>query len=143
MIRTLRNEDIEKVMQIWLDANIKAHNFISENYWKDHFESVREMLPQSELYVYEDDKNHEIEGFIGIVDDNYIAGIFVDCGAQSKGIGKRLLDYAKHLKNSLTLSVYQKNERAVKFYQREQFIIQSENSDENTGEKEYVMIYFV
>ncbi len=41
----------------------------------------------------------------------------------------------------MTLSVYQKNIRAVHFYQREQFQIQSENIDDNTNEKEFIMIW--
>ncbi len=138
MIRKLREEDLDRVMQIWLDTNIKTHNFISANYWQDHLESVRDILPQSEVYVYEN--NHEIQGFIGL-DDCYIAGIFVWDEAQSKGAGKQLLDYAKRLKERLTLSVYQRNERAIKFYQRENFKIQSENSDKDTGEKEYFMVW--
>ena len=36
---------------------------------------------------------------------------------------------------------YQKNTRAIQFYQREQFVIQSENIDDNTDQKEYVMIW--
>ena len=49
------------------------------------------------------------------------------------------MDYVKEIKGKLTLSVYQKNVRAVKFYQRENFMIQSECIDENTGEVEYFM----
>ena len=58
---------------------------------------------------------------------------------QSHGIGKKLLDYIKNKKTKLQLNVYQKNVRAILFYQRERFIIQSEQLDESTGEKEYVM----
>ena len=54
---------------------------------------------------------------------------------------KLLLDFAKSAKGQLTLSVYQKNVRAVKFYQRESFQIQHKNIDKNTGEKEYTMIW--
>ena len=43
---------------------------------------------------------------------------------QSCGIGKLLLDYIKDKKVSLRLNVYQKNARAISFYQREGFIIQ-------------------
>lgn len=140
MIRKLRNEDTDKVMQVWFDTNRKAHSFISENYWKDNYEAVKELLPQSEVYVYEDDYFNEIKGFIGI-NDNYIAGIFVCSKIQSKGIGKQLLNYVKNIRKQLTLSVYQKNKRAVKFYQSEDFKIQSEHIDENTGQKEYFMIW--
>ena len=60
---------------------------------------------------------------------------------QSQGIGKQLLNYAKKVKSSLKLSVYQKNEKAIKFYLREKFSLQSENVDDNTGEKEFVMLW--
>lgn len=41
----------------------------------------------------------------------------------------------------MSLCVYQKNTRAIQFYQREQFVIQFENTDDNTNQKEYVMIW--
>ena len=73
--------------------------------------------------------------FVGL-NDEYIEGIFVSDEMQSCGIGKLLLDYIKGKKVSLRLNVYQKNARAISFYQREGFIIQCEGLDEATGEKE-------
>ena len=136
MIRKLLNGDIDRVADIWLKTNLKAHYFISNQYWKSNYELVKEMMSQSEVYVYEDDKM--IQGFIGI-NDEYIEGIFVSDEMQSRGIGKMLLDYIKDKKDRLQLKVYQKNVRAMSFYQREGFTIQSEEMDEFTGEKEYVM----
>ena len=46
------------------------------------------------------------------------------------------MDYIKDKKVRLQLNVYQKNARAISFYQREGFIIQCEGLDEATGEKE-------
>ena len=69
--------------------------FISEQYWISNYEFVKEILPQAEVYVYEDDKM--IQGFIGI-NDEYIEGIFVSDEMQSRGIGKILLDYIKDKK---------------------------------------------
>ena len=60
---------------------------------------------------------------------------------QSYGIGKLLLDYIKNKKVRLRLNVYQKNTRALSFYQREGFDIQCEGFDEVTGEKEYTMLW--
>ena len=136
MIRKLQKADINRVADIWLKTNLKAHFFIPEQYWISNYEFVKEMLPQAEVYVYEDDKM--ILGFIG-VSDEYIEGIFVSDEMQSCGIGKMLLDYIKDKKDRLQLKVYQKNVRAMSFYQREGFTIQSESMDEFTGEKEYVM----
>lgn len=136
MIRKMQNIDIDRVADIWLKTNLKAHYFIPEQYWTSNYESVKEMMSQAEVYVYEDDKM--IQGFIG-VSDEYIEGIFVSDEMQSCGIGKMLLDYIKDKKDKLQLKVYQKNVRAMSFYQREGFTIQSEEMDEFTREKEYVM----
>ena len=136
MIRKLQKADINRAADIWLKTNLKAHFFIPEQYWISNYEFVKEMLPQAEVYVYEDDKM--IQGFIGI-NDEYIEGIFVSDEMQSRGIGKMLLDYIKDKKDRLQLKVYQKNVRAMSFYQREGFTIQSESMDKFTGEKEYVM----
>lgn len=136
MIRKLQKVDINRVADIWLKTNLKAHYFIPEQYWTNNYEVVKEILPQADVYVYEDDKI--IQGFVGI-NDEYIEGIFVSDEMQSRGIGKMLLDYIKDKKDRLQLKVYQKNVRAMSFYQREGFTIQSESMDEFTGEKEYVM----
>lgn len=140
MIRKLQETDVNRVAEIWLDTNVKAHNFVPSKYWEDNYEEVKKFLPQAEIYVYEDENKGNLQGFIGL-NDNYIEGIFVWSDAQSGGIGKQLLDFTKSIKKQLTLSVYQKNIRAVKFYQRENFKIQCEKTDENTGEKEYFMVW--
>ncbi|WP_330112340.1 GNAT family N-acetyltransferase (plasmid) [Cetobacterium somerae] len=138
MIRRLEKKDIDVVIQIWFEANKRAHDFIPESYWLGKFNEVKDILPQAEVYVYEID--NEIKGFIGLM-DNYIAGIFIASECQSKGIGKELLCYAKEKKKNLSLSVYIKNSRAINFYKRENFKVISENLDENTGEKEFFMTW--
>ena len=112
-------------MQIWLHGNLDAHAFILASFWEAHFEMVRDMLPQAELYVHENEDTRQIDDFIGLT-ENHIEGIFVAKAARSKGIGKALLDYAKSRRPRLDLSVYQKNERALAFYRHEQFVVQSE-----------------
>lgn len=138
MIRALQKADINRVVDIWLDTNLKAHSFISAQYWESNYKLVKVMLSQAEVYVYEDDQ--KIQGFIGL-SDKYIEGIFVSEEMQSQGIGKLLLNYIKDRKDVLRLNVYQKNIRAIHFYQREGFEIQCEGLDEATGEKDYVMIW--
>lgn len=138
MIRSLQKADINRIADIWLDTNLKAHSFISAQYWESNYELVKEMLSQAEVYVYED--GQKIQGFIGL-SDKYIEGIFVSEKMQSQGIGKLLLNYIKDRKDVLHLNVYQKNIRAIHFYQREGFEIQCEGLDEATGEKDYVMIW--
>ena len=140
MVRKFKENDLTAVMQIWLNTNIKAHNFIDSKYWTDNYDMVKNMLPHSEIYVHENDVTKQIDGFIGL-NDNYIEGIFVEQAVQSKGIGKQLLDFVKNIKSSMSLRVYQKNTRAISFYQREQFFIQSRSTDDNTNEKEFIMTW--
>ena len=140
MVRKFETQDLDTVMQIWLHGNLDAHAFIPASFWKAHFEMVRDMLPQAELYVHENKAPRQIDGFIGLT-ENHIEGIFVAKAARSKGVGKALLEYAKSRKPCLTLSVYQKNERALAFYQREQFTVQSEGIDEDTNEAELQMLW--
>jgi len=140
MIRKMQAGDIDRVAEIWLDTNLKAHDFIPSEYWKENYEAVKEMISQAEVYVYIDENKNELQGFIGL-DEEYIAGIFVWSEAQSRGIGKCLLDRAKEEKRKLTLNVYAQNPGAVRFYQREGFRIAEEDNDGDTGEKEYLMCW--
>lgn len=138
MIRKLRETDIDRIAEIWLDTNIKAHDFIPAQYWQDNFNLVKNMFSQAEIYIFENWKT--VQGFIGLEND-YIAGIFVSDEVQSQGIGKLLLNYVKNRKETLRLNVYQKNTRAIQFYQREGFKILFENLDKDSGEKEYIMTW--
>lgn len=140
MIRKFETQDLDTVMQIWLHGNLDAHAFIPASFWKAHFEMVRDMLPQAELYVHENEAPRQIDGFIGLT-GNHIEGIFVAKAARSKGVGKALLEYAKSRKPSLTLSVYQKNQRALAFYRRKQFVVQSEGIDEDTNEADIQILW--
>lgn len=136
MIRKFEKSDIEQIMPIWLNGNIEGHPFVAKEYWISNYQMVQEQLVQAEVYVAEEDG--EIQGFVGVV-EGYIAGIFVERTYRSKGIGKQLLDYVKELYDSLALGVYQKNDRAVKFYLREGFSVISESLDEDTGEVDFTM----
>ena len=67
MVRNFKNADIDKIMEIWLNSNIEAHNFIDKSYWEKNFEMVKNALPQAEIYIYEE--NNNIMGFVGLVEN--------------------------------------------------------------------------
>ena len=138
MVRKFKNEDLDKVLDIWLNVNINAHSFIDKNYYINNFNYVKEALPSANIFVYEE--NNEILGFIGL-NDSYIEGIFVKENSQNKGIGVILINYIKNLYNNLTLKVYKKNIKAINFYKKQNFIVLKENLDEDTSEIEYIMKY--
>ena len=138
MVRDFQAEDLNRIMELWLETNIQAHDFIKKSYWQDHFDEVMEILPNASVYVFEE--NGSIEGFIGLM-NNYIAGIFISKDNQSRGIGRQLLHHVKENHNELSLKVYEKNQRAVKFYLREGFLVAEKQEDRENGEVEYEMVW--
>ena len=138
MIRKFEKNDINTIMKIWENENIRAHNFIAKEYWRNNYKYVKDILPNADIYVYI--LHEHIVGFVGL-NNNYIEGIFVDVNNQRDGIGTALLDKIKEYREGLTLSVYKKNVNAIKFYEKNNFIITGENIDENTNEIEYTMTW--
>lgn len=138
IVREFKQEDLQRVMELWLNVNIKAHPFIAREYWISNFNMVKSILPEAEVYVYQDQKG--IQGFVGL-DDRNIAGIFVSSDMQSKGVGKSLIEKCKSLHTTLSLNVYEKNDRAIGFYLREGFFVDKKQIDKDTGEIEYFMVW--
>jgi len=139
MIQNFNISKLEEVMKIWLDTNIKAHDFIPEKYWLNNFALVKNLLPQADILVYQD--NSIIQGFIGITNKSYIAGLFVTGQFQSRGVGSALIEQCKQLYLLLELDVYVKNKVAVNFYKKHGFKIQKEKINDDTKEKEYSMVW--
>lgn len=138
MIRKATQQDIEKVMQIWLKASLQAHDFIAADFWRQRLPEVRDVyLPQAETFVYED--KHQIKGFISVILDNFIGALFVDTAYQRRSIGSKLLDYVRQNRPNLTLKVYARNKAALNFYQKNDFKILVEKKDDATGENELIM----
>lgn len=142
MIRQLNSSDMDTsaILKIWLDASLKAHNFIAESYWRSKLDFIQhECLPRAETFVWHTD--NEIRGFISIVDSCYIGGLFVAPDFQGKGIGSALLNVVKMKYLQLELKVYKRNQRAVDFYQSQNFVITGEEIDRGTNEAELLMLW--
>lgn len=135
MIREYQSNDLEQIMTIWLQANEQAHDFISPDYFRNHYDLVRLILPRSTVFVQDLDG---IKGFIGLT-DHHISGLFVEQHSQRKGIGKSLIQKAKQLNRTLTVNVYKKNTYAVDFYLSQGFDVISETINEETNQIELLM----
>ena len=129
--------EIEKLVEIWYGGSLIAHNFIDKDYWKSQRTAMKEKyLPMAETYVISDET--EIVGFISMV-NSYLAALFIDPKHQSKGYGKKLLNFIKGQREKIQLKVYRKNEKAVHFYLKNGFAKIEELLDDQTGEKEFLM----
>lgn len=140
MIRLLQPSDIDEVMETWLQSTKIAHPFIEATYWEKNYDLVKKVyLPHSTTYVYESKKS--VQGFISIIEGNFIGALFVHPNNQGNGIGSALLKEALSHYPQVNLAVYKDNLSAIRFYESKGFKIVQEQTNEDSGYREYVMRY--
>ena len=137
MIRAYKENDIDILIDIWYKSSLQAHDFIYSGYWESQMEEMRgKYIPMSETHVITN--QIKIIGFISMVED-YLAALFIDVAYQNNGAGKELLNFEKRRRNKIRLKVYKENLSAVRFYEKNGFIIKEELTDEQTNKQEYLM----
>ncbi len=139
MTRNFQQSDIDQVIKIWLEASIKAHDFVKSEFWKSKVDDMREIyIPSGETYVYEEEGI--IKGFFSLHNDT-LAAIFVSPTYQGTGIGSKLIKKAKEIRDRLNLTVYKQNYKSFEFYKKCGFKIEKEQIDDHTGHLELVMTF--
>ncbi|WP_122081053.1 N-acetyltransferase [Vibrio coralliirubri] len=137
MIREYRPADNETVIDIWLTASIKAHDFVAPEFWESQVGNMRDIyIPASTTCVYQIDG--EVRGFYSLY-EGVLAAIFVSPQHQGCGVGKQLIQHAKLECPNLSLNVYKENQATIEFYLSQGFSIVSEQTDEHTEHQEYTM----
>jgi putative acetyltransferase len=132
IIRKLQFADTEKLVEIWYNASVIAHSFISKEFWDLHKEELKnKYLPTAETWVAA--QNGELLGFISLLGE-YIGGLFVTPTKQRLGIGTKLLEQAKQVQRQLNVGVYSRNKGARQFYMKNGFTNVSEEVQPETGE---------
>ena len=138
MIRLMNDGDIDAVMDIWLETNISAHDFIPEEYWLGNYNAIKgEYLPKSDNYVYEE--GGKIRGFISIVQPSIIGALFVSKGNHNQGIGGKLIEFCKCKFAYLDVAVYAENKQAIEFYEKHEFIKVKEKVNKASSHLEYIL----
>ena len=138
MIREYQEKDAKFLTRLWLESTCDAHPFIPLEYWKSHMDEIqKEYLPHAHTMVWEEEE--ELLGFISVVEEKWIGGLFLLPKAQGRGIGSALLESCKQKGKPLSLAVYCKNENAVSFYRKHSFKILKKVQGDAFGEWEYHM----
>ncbi|WP_437887819.1 N-acetyltransferase [Phytobacter sp. V91] len=138
MIHIWKNKDISPLLTLWLESTTFAHPFITEKYWRDSEKLVREVyLPAAQTWVWE--AQGKPQGFISVMETQFVGALFVRPAAVRRGIGKALLDHVKQRFSALSLEVYQNNERAVHFYHAQGFRIEDSAWQDDTRYPTWIM----
>ncbi|MCA9919381.1 MAG: GNAT family N-acetyltransferase [Anaerolineales bacterium] len=132
MIRKYQAEDLEIVLDIWYQASLVAHGFLTAEFLQEERVKLKEVfLPQSETWVYELDG--DVVGFLSLV-ENEVGGLFIRPSHQRQGIGRALMDKAASLHPVLVLDVFEKNGVGRPFYTQYGFTQVDKQQDTTTGE---------
>lgn len=139
IIELMKENDIDKVIDLWYEVSLTAHDFVDSQVWNEGKEQMKKKyLPISKTYVLKSDD--KIIGFTSLLENN-LAAIFIQEEYQNQGLGKKTIDFIKNDYNELILRVYKKNQKAVTFYEKNGFKAIEQSLDKATGEIEYEMIW--
>lgn len=142
MIRKIKEEDLTKVMTIWVKGNFKANSFIDKDYWLEIYNDIKiDFLEKWKTYVYTE--NEEILGFISI-DNNEIKAIFVKENYRGNEIGTKLVNYYRNnLKTGEEIfsKIFKKNMKGIIFFSNLQFKNVKIQLNEKFNETEYIMTW--
>jgi putative acetyltransferase len=132
MIRPYHAGDVEDIVDIWYQASLVAHPFLSEHFLADEERKIRQgYLPAAQTWVYEE--AGQVVGFISLL-GNEVGGVFVHPEMQRRGIGAALMDMACSLHDTVELEVFQANSIGRAFYAKYGFEPIDEFTLDETGE---------
>ena len=141
MIRKATIEDLSRIAEIQI-FNYRLYFYPIFKADKYYFEELQvpSLMQKYEadvdsVYVYDDGV---VKGFIKI-EGTYIARLFVEPVLQNASIGSQLLEYAIKEHHADHLWALEKNEKAIRFYERHGFIRTGEKKTEE-GTTEYLIL---
>lgn len=141
-IRPAKIEDTSRIaeMEIFNYRLSFYHLFLDDWFYFDELRVIPMAKKYADnlagVYVYDDGA---VKGFVK-VDGKEIKKLFVEPVLQSKGIGKKLLDYVVQNHNADFLWAFEKNERAIAFYERNGFHITKERKLEDGSDTYYLVM---
>lgn len=115
LIRQATNADHPLLLDLWLRSVRATHHFLQPSDIDALLPQLRDIyLPAVELWVAVDDQDLPT-GFIGL-NENHVEMLFIEPDLRGQGIGRALLDHARHSRSGLSVDVNEQNPEAVGFY---------------------------
>ena len=139
-IRPARTDDTPAITRIFC-ATRSAMPYLPPPPPEDEMCAIVEahILPDVDAWLAEDDGR--IVGY-ALLDGDFLSHLYIAPDAQGQGVGAALLDRAKELRpDGLRLWVFQKNERARRFYERHGFRLLEETDGADNMEREPDALY--
>jgi len=131
VIRTYEAHDLEEVLEVWYQASMIGHPFLTETFLeRERDEISRHWMKIAETHVYEGEGH--VVGFIALI-GNEVGALFVHPTFQRRGIGKALMDHVRASRPYLELDVFEANQIGRGFYDAYGFHIIDSHMNETAG----------
>ena len=132
MIRPYADDDRDELLEVWYEASVVAHSFLTDGFFATERQQIAELwLSIAETLVYETDGR--VLGFLALV-GNEVGAIFVLPEHQGRGIGRALMDHARSSRPFLELDVFEANTVGRRFYDAYGFEFVDRHVHEATGQ---------
>jgi len=140
MISPYQPHQRDEIMALWLESTLSGHPFIAEHHWHESYSIVRDIyIPHSKTWVCL--QNEKPLGFVSVINEVFIGALFVTPSHADRGVGSQLLSHVQARYPVFILEVYQKNQRAVNFYQRMGFRIEEAAWQHDTQHPTWIMTW--
>ena len=140
MLKKIKIEDIDNVMELWKEELNKSGMPSKNKIILNDYTSVRKKLVENinSTILYTEDGI--IEGIISVDNPkNEVWLIIVKSSIQREGIGTILLNSVKRKKTQITTTINSSNEKALLFFYKNGFKKVEEKENEKTKQKDYIL----
>ena len=140
MLKKIKIEDIDNVMELWKEEINKSGMPSKNKIILNDYTSVRKKLVENinSTILYTEDG--VIEGIISVDNSkNEVWLIIVKSSIQREGIGTILLNNIKRKKTQITTTINSSNEKALLFFYKNGFKKVEEKENEKTKQKDYIL----
>ena len=140
MLKKIKIEDIDNVMELWKEELNKSGMPSKNKIILNDYTSVRKKLVENinSTILYTEDGI--IEGIISVDNSkNEVWLIIVKSSIQREGIGTILLNSIKRKKTQITTTINSSNEKALLFFYKNGFKKVEEKENEKTKQKDYIL----
>ena len=141
IIRLARAEEYDEVARIWMESWVSTGLEAASDFLLAKLRARVPMEVEKGWSLYVADDNGRLAAMVALhLPDRYLDQLFVAPEYQGYGVGRRLLGFTRqHLPDEIWLRCVRENEKAWRWYEREDFVFEKEQVEPMTG---FTMKYY-
>ena len=134
-IRPARTDEYDEIARVWMDSWVSTGLEDASNYLLANLRARLRREVENGWSLFVADDRRTIAAMLALrLSDGCLGQLFVAPDYQGKGLGERLLAFAREcMPNEIWLRCVRENEKAWRWYEREGFVFEKEEVKPETG----------